>query len=240
MTAERTTRGTAPASERTTAGAGALEEAGRRVDDTTGDPAPGAPTEPPVEAVAPSGSDGTVGAGGTGAAGGTATAEPLEAFVARDETVEQLYQRSYPRLVGLARTILAGSDGAEEVVQEAFVRTLARWRGVHRSDALPYVRTAVVNLCRSRFRKKAPVIPAPEPAPSAEHHASATVRRVAIVEALAQLPERQREVVALRYFGELSTEETARELGIAPGTVKAHLHRALHALAPALEDYRHD
>jgi RNA polymerase sigma-70 factor (ECF subfamily) len=47
---------------------------------------------------------------------------------------------------------------------------------------------------------------------------------------------RQREVVALRYFGQLSTDEAAVALGIASGTVKAHLHRAVRALAADLEE----
>jgi RNA polymerase sigma-70 factor (sigma-E family) len=156
--------------------------------------------------------------------------------------LEAVYLGSYPRLVGLARTILAGTDGAEEVVQEAFVRTLARYRSESGSgvdDPLAYVRSAVVNLCRSRFRRRAlPLRPAGT-TPSAEATAAGNARRDAVLSALATLPQRQREVVALRYFGGLSTAETARELSIAEGTVKTHLHRGLAALREHLEDERH-
>ncbi len=175
--------------------------------------------------------------------------EPPTALVVVGGTaeLEAVYLESYPRLVGLARTILAGADGAEEVVQEAFVRTLARSRsgtggpdgagGV--DDPLAYVRSSVVNLCRSRFRRRVVPLRPAGATPSAEATAAGNARRDAVLAALATLPQRQREVVALRYFGGLSTAETARELSIAEGTVKAHLHRGLAALREHLEDERH-
>jgi len=159
--------------------------------------------------------------------------------VSQGTTLEGLYQAEYPRLVGLARTILASADGAEEVVQEAFVRTLARWGAVQdHEDPLPYVRSAVINICRSRFRRKVVPLRPAGVEPSAEATAAGHARRDAVVAALAELPTRQREVVALRYFGGLSTAETARELSIAEGTVKAHLHRGLAALREQLEEHR--
>ncbi len=152
---------------------------------------------------------------------------------------ETVYRQSYGRLLGLARTVLADQGAAEEVVQEAFARCYASWDRVeNRHDPVPYVRSAVLNLCRSRFRRRAPALRAVPDAPSAETEAAQGSRRARILEALRDLPDRQREVVALRYFGELSTAETATALGIAPGTVKAHLHRAVHALAIDLEELR--
>jgi DNA-directed RNA polymerase specialized sigma24 family protein len=86
--------------------------------------------------------------------------------------------------------ILGGSDGAAEVVEEAFVRTLARWGASRRhDDPLPYVRSAVINLCRSRFRRRVlPLRPA-EIAPSAEATAAGNARRDAVLTALATLRE---------------------------------------------------
>jgi RNA polymerase sigma-70 factor (sigma-E family) len=171
-------------------------------------------------------------------AGGPGDGTPV-LVVARATSLEAVYLDSYPRLVGLARTILAGADGAEEIVQEAFVRTLARWGGVQdHDDPLPYVRSAVINLCRSRFRRKVVPLRPAGTEPSAETTAVANARRDAVLRALSSLPTRQREVVALRYFGGLSTAETARELSIAEGTVKAHLHRGLATLREHLEDQR--
>jgi RNA polymerase sigma factor (sigma-70 family) len=60
----------------------------------------------------------------------------------------------------------------------------------------------------------------------------------AVLDALRSLPDRQRDVLALRYWGELSEAEIADALGIAPGTVKTHAKRALDALAHRLEDRR--
>jgi RNA polymerase sigma-70 factor (sigma-E family) len=153
---------------------------------------------------------------------------------------ETVYRTSLGAMLGLARTVLADDAGAEEVVQEAFVRCYARWGRIEGDDPLPYVRSAVLNLCRSRFRRRRPALrPLPD-APSAEADAADVARRHRIEAALATLPTRQREVVALRYFGGLSTDETAAALDIAPGTVKVHLHRAVRALAADLEELRHD
>jgi RNA polymerase sigma-70 factor (sigma-E family) len=174
-----------------------------------------------------------------GVAGDGPGADPTVLIVGGTTALEAVYLDAYPRLVGLARTILAGADGAEEIVQEAFVRTLARWAGVQdHEDPLPYVRSAVVNLCRSRFRRKVLPLRPVSSEPSAEATAAGNARRDAVLAALATLPTRQREVVALRYFGGLSTAETAAELSIAEGTVKAHLHRGLAALREQLEDER--
>lgn len=161
------------------------------------------------------------------------------ALASETPSFEHVYVTQRGRLVGLARTVLADADTAEEVVQEAFVRSYARWDDVRNDDPLPYVRSAVLNLCRSRFRRKRTPLRRVRDEPSAESQATDLARRDAVVAALHTLPRRQREVVALRYFGEMSTEETARELGISPGTVKTHLHRAVAALAVELEDHRH-
>ncbi len=163
--------------------------------------------------------------------------EPHEVYA----DLEKVYSEDFGRLVGLARMILGGTDGAEEVVQEAFVRSLARWRhlGDH-DDPLAYVRTAVVNLCRSRFRRRVLALRRPEQVPSAEITAAEAKRRDDLLGALSRLPIRQREVVALRYLEGLSTIETAEMLSIAPGTVKAHLHRGLIALRGEMKEYRHD
>jgi RNA polymerase sigma-70 factor (sigma-E family) len=154
---------------------------------------------------------------------------------------ESVYRANYRRMVGLARTVLASNEGAEEVVQEAFARVFARWEHVeHRDDPVPYVRSAVLNQCRGRFRKGKPHGGAQQRQPSAEQEVLSRDRDQRLYAAVAKLPMRQREVVALRYFAEMSTNDTADALGIASGTVKAHLHRAVEALSADLEELRHD
>jgi RNA polymerase sigma-70 factor (sigma-E family) len=172
---------------------------------------------------------------GRGDEGGAAT--PVPVLVADFDSV---YRASYGSMLGLARTVLADDAGAEDVVQEAFARCFSKWARIESDDPLPYVRSAVLNLCRSRFRRKEPPLRAVPDAPSAEEDAAVDARRRQIQRALTELPARQREVVALRYFGGLSTDETAATLDIAAGTVKVHLHRAVRALAVELEELRHD
>jgi RNA polymerase sigma-70 factor (ECF subfamily) len=64
----------------------------------------------------------------------------------------------------------------------------------------------------------------------------ATAVELALRIALGKLPKRQREVVVLRVFLDLDTRATAAALGVAPGTVQAHLHRATKALRAELEN----
>lgn len=171
---------------------------------------------------------------------GAGAEPPVVVVVVQPSTLEALYMSHYTQLVALSRTILARAEGSEEVVQEAFVRTLARWGGVQADeDPLPYVRSAVINLCRSRMRRKVVPLRAPRSVPSAETTATENATRHELLAALQRLPARQREVVALRYISGLSTAETAQMLSIADGTVKAHLHRGLDALRTDLEENGH-
>jgi RNA polymerase sigma-70 factor (sigma-E family) len=118
---------------------------------------------------------------------------------------------------------------AEELVAEAFARAWASWEKVSRHSAPKawVVRTAL-NTGVSRWRRHRWEVPlgyhdaaAPVSAESVDAELAAAVRR---------LPARQREVIALRVFLDLDTEATANALGIAPGTVTAHLSRAVAAL----------
>jgi RNA polymerase sigma factor (sigma-70 family) len=83
----------------------------------------------------------------------------------------------------------------------------------------------VANLALDAMRRRRPVLRLHSPEES-----DGVVERVALVQALRGLPRRQREVVVLRYLVDLSEQDVAAVLGIAPGTVKAHSHRGLAAL----------
>jgi RNA polymerase sigma factor (sigma-70 family) len=78
----------------------------------------------------------------------------------------------------------------------------------------------------------------PEPAPAAEAEALAGDPDRGVLRALRTLPVRQREVLALRYYLDLSEAEIAATLGISAGSVKTHAHRGLATLAEQLEDTR--
>lgn len=161
----------------------------------------------------------------------------------RDVVLAGLFADHYRRLVGLARLLVDERGQAEEVVQEAFARTYAGWARVRsKDDPLPYVQRSVVNLARGGLRtrirarrraaERAPIAASAEDGVLAQHAARQ------VVAAVHSLPQRQRECVALRYFLDLSTTETARALDISEGSVKQHLHRALERLSITLEEHR--
>lgn len=126
---------------------------------------------------------------------------------------------------------------AEDLVAEGFARAWASWRKVRRLDAPRawVVRTALnahVSWWR-RHRREVVLgghdiaIPAGQPSAVSSD----------LLVALRRLPLRQREVVTLRLLLDLDTETTAKLLGIAPGTVYTHLHRAVGALRGAIPYY---
>lgn len=160
-----------------------------------------------------------------------------------DETLRRLYQDRYGALVHAARALADQPGDAEELVQDAFARCLDAWRrkGVP-DDPEGYVRTAVLNRSRSRVRRavrwrRVATPRAVEQAP-ADRGALAHADHTAVIAAVRQLPQRQRECVALRHLLEQSVTETAAQLGISEGSVKTHTHRGLAALAQTLEDHR--
>lgn len=163
--------------------------------------------------------------------------------VGSDDALSAVFFERYSSLVGLARLLLDRREEAEEVVQEAFARTLEGWDRVRSSgDPYPYVRRAVVNLARSGIRRRVVarrrILEAVPDSVGADVAVLARESHREIIDALASLPQRQRECVVLRYFEECSTAETAEALGISEGAVKTHLHRALGSMEKTLEATR--
>ncbi len=159
-----------------------------------------------------------------------------------DRALSDLYRAHYRSLVRLAALLLDDVGTSEEVVQDAFVQMHIGWRRLRDPDkALAYLRQIVVNRSRSRMRRRQ-VAAKHEPAPmpdmaSAEHYAIDRAERAAVVAALQLLPDRQREAVILRYYGDLSENEIARAMGVTNGAVKSHVHRGLAALTRHLEPF---
>ena len=161
-----------------------------------------------------------------------------------DVALEQLYDAHYVRLVRLAVLLLGDAGRAEEVVQDSFVAVYRRWDQLAAADLPAYLRQTVVNRSRSVLRhlavvsKHAPHAPVDEP--GADHDLLRHSQRRAVVDAMLQLPRRQREVLALRYYLDLSEREIAETLGISPGAVKSHASRGAEALrrslSPLLEE----
>lgn len=158
-----------------------------------------------------------------------------------DEFVASLYRSHAVTLIRIALMLLGDQPSAEDVVQDAF---LGLHRGLPRlrepAKALPYLRTSVVNGCRtvqrSRTRARHRSAESQPPVWSAESAVMASEERRAVLAAVASLPGRAREVLALRYYLDLPDNEIAKILGISRSTVSSTASRALVKLARELEE----
>ena len=139
-----------------------------------------------------------------------------------------------------------GADDAEDAAQEGFMKAFAALPRF-RADApfRPWLLAIVANEARNRrrsaIRREALALRAPESAavesgfePSPEAAVLATERRTALLDALRELPDADREVIAYRYLLELSEAETAAALGVPVGTAKSRLSRAMDRLRSTL------
>jgi RNA polymerase sigma-70 factor (sigma-E family) len=163
---------------------------------------------------------------------------PLHVTDQRRE-LERLFHAEYVSLVRLANLLLGDEGAAEEVVQESFVRLDRAWHRIRDERAtVPYLRSIVMNLARSRLRGAGRARSRAESVGSAPPSDEAVLLREeqrAVIAAIRTLSSRQREVVILRYWQNLSEAEIAETLGISCGAVKSHAHRAMAALAEKLE-----
>jgi RNA polymerase sigma-70 factor (sigma-E family) len=140
------------------------------------------------------------------------------------------------RLPTLARftTAMCADPGlAEDIVQDVLIRVHARWEQVDGLD-MPeaYVRKALVNEYLSWRRKWARLIPRADvtPAERPTDHAETVAQRSELAQRLAVLPARQRAVLVLRYYEDLSDNDIAAVLGCRPATVRSYAARALATL----------
>jgi RNA polymerase sigma factor (sigma-70 family) len=161
--------------------------------------------------------------------------------------VALVFRQYHADLVRLALLLVGDRACAEDVVQDVFTRLCARGRGPEQAAALSaYVRTAVVNGCRSVLRRHALArrIAANRPEPwrdtqeSAEHTVILAEDRRRVLAALAGLPARRREVLVLRFYLNLPVAEVAATLGISQGSVKSATARGLETLARRLGEER--
>jgi RNA polymerase sigma-70 factor (sigma-E family) len=165
-------------------------------------------------------------------------------MVSEDDHLSSLYLLHYRSLVRLAALLLDETAAAEDVVQEAFVKLAAGGRLARLRDpdaALGYIRTTVLNLARSSLRRRrvatryAPLVHGRD---RVEDGTVAAVDRAVIVMAMRNLPRRQREAIALRYYSDLTEAQTADLMGVSTGAVKAYTSRGLDRLAQQLEASR--
>jgi RNA polymerase sigma-70 factor, ECF subfamily len=147
----------------------------------------------------------------------------------------EFFEQSAPQLMRLCFLTTLDREAAADAAQEALTRAWRDWDHVGTADSNPaaWATTVALNLCRSRWRRLA-------------RHARLTPRAYTVEQrdddlpdvdlqrALRQLPVRQREAIVLHYWADLSVDDCAAAMGVAPGSVKAHLSRARHRLADLL------
>lgn len=166
------------------------------------------------------------------------TSEELE----RRAFVELIYHQEARSLIRLVRLFTDDRSGAEDIVQEAFIRlyhAVDRIRDQKKSTA--YLRSIALNLARDQNRRGLM---------SLRHQDALVDRRVAeqppeqilrtesqaeVLDALTSLPSRQRECLVLRFYFELSEREIAETLSISPNSVKTHCRRGMAAMESVLE-----
>jgi RNA polymerase sigma-70 factor (sigma-E family) len=173
--------------------------------------------------------------------GGAAAARPVAGSA--EAAVTALYEAHALGMIRLAHIMLGDRQSAEDVVQEAFCGVYRRWSHLADPDsAVHYVRSAVLNHCRSVLRRRATsraphrVTSHPESVRSAEAAVLTREERDEIMRAVRRLPPRQREALVLRFYLDLSAEETATTMGISPSSVRSATHRALASLGHMLQE----
>jgi len=159
------------------------------------------------------------------------------------ERLEQLYRSSRDDLYSYVLTLLRDAPAAEDVTALAFERayrrrrTFDRHRGEERAWLFGIARNAALDELRRRRRAAALVIdpesPQAEPA-SAEDEADVLLRRTAVRSALAELPARDRELLALKFQAGFSNAELAEVLGVSESNAGTMLHRAVQKLRKAV------
>jgi RNA polymerase sigma-70 factor (sigma-E family) len=148
------------------------------------------------------------------------------------EGPEDACVRLYPRLIGSLSLYCGDRHVAEDLAQETLVRLWDRWGSIENASAVDaWAYRTAINLANSGFRRR-----------KAERRAHARLDDVGVVDgpdqatalavrqAIAGLPRRQRQALVLRYYGGFTVDEVAALMGCAAGTVKAHAHKAVAAL----------
>jgi RNA polymerase sigma-70 factor (ECF subfamily) len=164
----------------------------------------------------------------------------------RTDRLEPLVRRHATTLMTFIRRMVGSRADSEDVFQEVFVSV---WKSRHRYDVdrpfKPWLFAIARNACRARFRfRPAPALSldaagsSPQPAvadPPAGEAAVDRERQTLVLNAVQQLPERQRAVVVMRLWSGMSYAEIAKAMGRREATVRAHMHYALVALREYLE-----
>lgn len=151
---------------------------------------------------------------------------------------EEYVRTRQEALLRSARRLVPNPVDAQDLLQTALARTYGRWDGIaDKSLADAYLRRVMINTrtewWRARRLEEVPTEQLPEAC--VEDGADQRANRALLIDILGVLAPKQRSVVVLRHWEQMSTEETAVALGMSTGTVKSTLHRALARLREELE-----
>ncbi|MGB0099626.1 MAG: sigma-70 family RNA polymerase sigma factor [Nocardioides sp.] len=151
---------------------------------------------------------------------------------------DDFYTASFQRIAGQVYAMIGNRDEAQECVQEAFARAWAHRRKLDRAEhPEAWVRTTAYRLAVSRWRR---TVRGRRPVDRAVGASTTTAgpseSHVALVAALKELPEAQRQALVLHHIADLPVHDVAREVGVPEGTIKARLSRGRAALAALLAD----
>jgi RNA polymerase sigma-70 factor (ECF subfamily) len=164
--------------------------------------------------------------------------------------IEEMVQRKLPRLLALASRLLGDAEEAKDVAQESFVRIwkhAAHWRaGQARFDT--WLHRVTLNLCHDRLRRRKAQPLADEDdtreladtAPRPDEQLEAAAQSHQVADALAALPDRQREAIVLQYYQGLSNIEAAALMNISVEALESLLSRARRTLRNTLAAYHGD
>ena len=148
---------------------------------------------------------------------------------------DEFVRESSPGLLRAAYLLTGDRGHAEDVVQTALIQVARKWPRI-RDEPTLYARRAIINLAKNRWRDRSrrprESIATVEPG-YAPPDTNVLLQQV-LLPAVMNLPVRQRAVLVLRYFQDLSVEQTAAALGCSTGTVKSQSHHALNKLREAL------
>lgn len=167
-----------------------------------------------------------------------ALAQERAAPRSRAATLEEIYRGTYDRLVLSAYALTGSLAEAQDAVQEAFTRAVARPAKVLAADSPEaWLRTVSLNIARSRYRRRSKLDTLLRRTPEEPSALPGIgVERLAVMAAIRRLPRPQAEAIALHHLADLTVEEVARTLGAPTGTIKARLSRGRAALAALLGD----
>lgn len=151
---------------------------------------------------------------------------------------EEYVRTRQEALLRSARRLVPDPVDAQDLLQTALARTYGRWDGIaDKSLADAYLRRVMINTRTEWWRaRKLEEVPTEQlPEPCVEDGSEQRADRALLIDILGVLAPKQRSVVVLRHWEQMSTEETAAALGMSTGTVKSTLHRALAKLREELE-----